>query len=209
MSTTDDERPAFEWETRFRDNDTPWERGDLHPAARMWMDQGVLAAGKSVVIPGCGRCPEVAAFARAGLKVIAADLSDTAMAWQKSIFLEEKLSGEFIEGDILRPGDQRWYPEDPVDLVYDQTFLCAIPPRLREHYVYGLTHCWMKPGGQYLALFMQKEERGGPPYGCPLDAMRELFSDRFWIWPEDEDFIDIPHPSLNGKPELAGVLTRR
>ncbi len=203
-----DERPPFEWEARFQADETPWERGDVHPAARMWLETGELAKGMSVIIPGCGRCPEVTAFARAGLEVIAADLSQTAIAWQQRQLAAQKLSAVTIEGDILKPGHGAWYPDQPVDRVYEQTFLCAIPPRLRVAYEASLIK-WLKPGGKLLALFMQKEERGGPPYGCSLEAMHELFPDERWIWPPDDHFIAVPHPSLNGKPELAGALTRR
>ncbi|WP_297737699.1 methyltransferase domain-containing protein [uncultured Maricaulis sp.] len=208
MSQTED-RSAFDWEARFQNDDTPWERPGLHPAAEAWLARGVLARGQSVVIPGCGRCAEVAAFARAGLKVTAADLSDTAIAWQKAKIRDEQLSCEYFEGDILRSDDQRWCPDVPVDRVYDQTFLCAIHPRLREQYAYALANLWLKSGGQLLALFMQKDERGGPPFGCSLDAMRDLFSDTDWIWPDPNEFQAWPHPNLNGKPELAAVLTRR
>ena len=203
-----DERPPFEWEARFRDDDTPWERGDVHPAARMWLENGDLAKGMSVIIPGCGRCPEVTAFARAGLDVIAADLSETAIAWQQRQISDQKLSAVTIQGDILQPGHGAWHPDQPVDRVYEQTFLCAIPPRLREAYEASLIK-WLKPGGKLLALFMQKQERGGPPYGCSLEAMHALFPEDRWIWPPDEHFVPVPHPSLNGKPELAGILTRR
>lgn len=208
MSQTED-RSGIDWETRFLNDDTPWERPGLHPAAEAWLKTGVLAPGQSVVVPGCGRCPEVTAFARAGLTVTAADLSDTAIAWQEAALREAKLAGQCIAADILRPGDQLWRPEEPVDLVYDQTFLCAIHPRLRKDYAFALANLWLKPGGQFLALFMQKDERGGPPFGCPLEAMRELFSETAWIWPDPDEIQAWPHPSLNGKPELAAVLTLR
>ncbi len=202
-------RTAVDWEARFRNEDTPWERPGLHPAARAWLEDGVLAPGHSVIVPGCGRCPEVAAFARAGLTVTAADLSDTAIAWQRAELQAETLPCDYFAGDILRSGDQRWYPDQPVDRVYDQTFLCAIHPRLRELYADALANLWLKPGGQFLALFMQKDERGGPPFGCPLDAMRSLFRESHWVWPDPADMQAWPHPNLNGKPELAAVLTRR
>ena len=185
--TETSERTPFDWETRFRDDDTPWERRQLHPAAAHWLESSVLAPGLAVIVPGCGRAPEVVAFARAGLKVIAGDVSPTALAWQREQLDEAGA---------------------PVDLVYEQTFLCAIPPRLREDYERALTG-WLKPGGRLLALFMQKEERGGPPYGCALEAMHALFPAERWDWPADEDFTAWPHPSLNGKPELGGVLFRR
>ncbi|WP_300542368.1 methyltransferase domain-containing protein [Maricaulis sp.] len=197
------ERTAFDWDTRFRDDDTPWERPDLHPAVADWTQAGELAAGCSVIIPGCGRAPELGHFARMGLAATGADISPTAIAWQRTQLAEAGATATLIEGDVLA-----WRPEAPADLVYEQTFLCAIPPRLREAYEHAVFD-WLKPGGHLLALFMQKEEKGGPPYGCSLEAMRILFPAERWIWPDDNRFIPYPHPSLGGKPELGGILVRR
>jgi len=191
------------WEQRFQDNSTPWERNGLHPAAQDWVAAGVLSAGRRVLIPGCGRSREVVHFARLGMQVTGFDLSSTAIQWQADVLDRAGLHAELVEGDGLA-----WTPAAPLDLIYEQTFLCAIPPRLRETYE-ACAHRWLKPGGRFLALFMQKDERGGPPYGCSLEAMHELFPADRWIWPEDEAFTPYPHPNLNGKPELGGILTRR
>lgn len=201
--TETSERTPFDWDTRFRDDDAPWERRQLHPAAAHWLESGVLAPGLTVIVPGCGRAPEVVTFARAGLDVIAGDVSPTALAWQREQLEAAGAEAELVEGDILA-----WRPGAPADLVYEQTFLCAIPPRLRMDYERAV-HAWLKPGGRLLALFMQKQKRGGPPYGCALEAMHDLFPAERWDWPADDDFASWPHPSLNGKPELGGVLVRR
>lgn len=197
------ERSGFDWETRFRDGHTPWERGGLHPALARWAATGAVRAGRSIIVPGCGRALEPLELARLGLNVTAADLSATALAWQRAQFNAAGLDAELVEGDVLA-----WRPDEPADLVWEQTFLCAIPPALRADYERAV-HAWLKPGGALLALFMQKAERGGPPYGCALDAMRALFPAERWAWPEEQDFIDFPHPGLDDKSELGGVLVRR
>ncbi|WP_300528651.1 methyltransferase domain-containing protein [Maricaulis sp.] len=201
--SADNERSAMDWEQRFRDDTTPWERASLHPAARDWIDGGQLKPGERVMIPGCGRSPEVVEFAALPMQVVAADLSQTAIAWQGEALAASGVTAELIVADILQ-----WRPAEPFDAIYEQTFLCAIPPRLRGEYEQAV-HDWLRPGGALLALFMQKEERGGPPYGCSIEAMHELFPQERWIWPADADFTAYPHPSLNGKPELGGVLIRR
>jgi SAM-dependent methyltransferase len=203
MTGISEDRTPFDWETRFRDDDTPWERRQLHPAAAHWLAEGVLAPGLGVIVPGCGRAPEVVAFARAGLHVTAGDVAPTALAWQRDRLDAAGLDAGLVEADLTQ-----WRPGEPADLVYEQTFLCAIPPRLRADYERAV-HAWLKPGGRLLALFMQKAERGGPPYGCSLEAMHALFPAERWTWPADDAFTAWPHPSLNGKPELGGVLVRR
>lgn len=197
------ERSGFDWEMRFAADDTPWERRALHPAMLAWVKAGELERGLRVIIPGCGRSPELAFLASRGLKVTGADLSSTALTYQRQTLDKAGLDATLREGDVLAHR-----PDRPYDAVYEQTFLCAIPPRLRTAYEAALCD-WLKPGGHMLALFMQKDEPGGPPYGCALPAMRGLFPETRWTWPKDEDFIAWPHPSLKGKPELAGILVRR
>ncbi|WP_421786785.1 methyltransferase domain-containing protein [Hyphobacterium sp.] len=200
--TSSPDRAPMDWEQRFRDETTPWERPGLHPAFEAWQAEGAFDPVDTVIVPGCGRAPELKAFAALGKAAIGADLSATALAWQKRQLEADGLTGELIEADILL-----WRPDTPMDAVYEQTFLCAIPPKLRDEYEQAV-HAWLKPGGQLFALFMQKAEMGGPPYGCSIPAMRELFPAERWDWP-DGDPAPYPHPSLNGKPELAVILTRR
>ncbi|WP_323761360.1 methyltransferase domain-containing protein [Maricaulis sp.] len=201
--TDEENRSAFDWETRFIENNTPWERGGLHPAFEAWHRQAAFRAGERAAIPGCGRSPELLALAQAGLAVTGADLSATAMAWQRQQSDIAARSVELITGDVLA-----WQPEQAFDLVYEQTFLCAIHPRLRGRYEQCLTR-WLVPGGRLYALFMQKPERGGPPFDCSLEAMRTLFPAERWIWPDARHIRAWPHPKLNDKAELGAVLIKR
>ena len=195
------EPAMIDWQARFQSDDTPWERSDLHPAARHWRETGVLTAGSNIYVPGCGRSREPHAFAQAGLFVTVSDLAPSAVAFQR-----EALDG-FSGAQVIEADSLAWRPDAPFDLLYEQTFLCAIHPRERTAYE-AMAHAALKPGGRLLALFMQKDERGGPPYGCSIPAMRALFDATRWAWPGGDGFIPFPHPNLNGKPELAGVLTR-
>lgn len=197
-----EDRSGFDWEARFQTDDAPWERDGVHPAALDWIKDGTLRPGLSVLTPGCGRSAEPAFFAEHGLKVTATDIAPSAIAWQKARFKDQGVKAEALESDALA-----FRPETGFDALYEQTFLCAIHPRRRTDYE-AMAHASLKPGGRLLALFMQKAELGGPPYGCGLDAMRALFDDARWIWPEAEP-RPYPHPKLNDKAELAVVLTRR
>lgn len=204
MSRTpvEEDRVPVDWETRFANDDTPWERGALHPAFEHWRAQGLFEAGARVFVPGCGRSPEPEALARLGLHVTGLDLSGRAVAWQRKRFADAGLTGDFLVADALT-----FRPETPFDLYYEQTFLCAIPPRLRGEYEEAAFE-QLGPGGRLLALFMQKAEPGGPPYGCDIEAMRALFPESRWRWPEGE-LPAWPHPGLEAKAERSAVLVRR
>jgi hypothetical protein len=89
------------------------------------------------------------------------------------------------------------------DAVYDQTCLCALPPPLWPAYEAQLRR-WLRPGGALFMLFMQTGRDGGPPFDCPIPAMRTLFGR--WDWPVtlQEGFAhDI------GGIEQPVILTRR
>lgn len=196
-----EDRSGFDWEARFQADDAPWERQGVHPALIDWIDSGVLKPGQNVLTPGCGRSEEPTVLAHHGLKVVATDIAPSAIAWQKARFDSAGVSATAIETDALA-----WRPDTPVDMLYEQTFLCAISPKKRNAYE-AMAHASLKPGGLLLALFMQKAEMGGPPYACGLDAMRTLFTEDRWRWPEAEP-RPYPHERLNDKAELGLVLTR-
>ena len=197
-----EDRSGVDWEARFQSDDAPWERSSVHPAAEDWVRTGEIHPGQSILTPGCGRSEEPGYLASEGFSVTATDIAPSAIAWQKARFEALGVTAEAIETDALA-----WRPEAGFDALYEQTFLCAIHPRRRKEYE-AMAHASLKPGGKLLALFMQKAELGGPPYGCGLDAMRALFTETRWIWPDAEP-RPFPHPGLNDKAELAMVLTRR
>lgn len=200
---TDPIRDPLDWDDRFRRNETPWERPGLHPALSDWIAMGEFKQGERGIIPGCGRAPELSHLVGLGVQMTGIDLSQTAIDWQIEQHETSGLNANLLAADVLEH-----IPEMPLDFVCEQTFLCAIPPNLRERYE-AAASSWLRPGGRFYALFMQKSERGGPPYACPIDAMRDLFPASRWTWPEDTDFAAHPHPSLDGKPELAGILIRK
>ncbi|WP_440959672.1 methyltransferase domain-containing protein [Oceanicaulis sp. LC35] len=197
-----EDRSGVDWEARFRSDDAPWERQGIHPAAEDWVREGEILPGQSLLTPGCGRSQEPGFLASKGIEVTATDIAPSAIAWQKARFDALGVTAQAIETDGLA-----WRPESGFDALYEQTFLCAIHPRRREDYE-AMAQACLKPGGKLLALFMQKSELGGPPYGCSLDAMRALFPDTRWIWP-DTQARPYPHPGMNDKAELGMVLIRR
>ena len=106
------------------------------------------------------------------------DLAPTSVAVQRVRLEAASLAGAVHEADLLT-----WQPAAPFDAVYDQTCLCALPPAALPAYAARL-HGWLRPGGRLFILFMQTGKTGGPPFDCPLPAMRRLFG-AGWEWPEE------------------------
>ena len=159
------------WESRFQANSTPWERGHTTPAFTAWRASEVLSPCR-VLVPGAGRSPEPAEMLADGFDVTALDLAESAIAFQA-----ERLGADrAVLGDVTR-----WMPDAPFDAIYDQTCLCALPPKLWPAYEAQLQR-WLRPGGRLFVLFMQTGKEGGPPFDCAIPAMQALFAD--WIWPD-------------------------
>ena len=190
--------PLLDWEQRYRDATTAWERGELNPAFQALRTTFSENPG-TAIIPGCGRAPEVLAFAQMGWHVIGIDVAETAVMYQR-----ERLASAGLTGDIEQQNLFDWQPSAPVDLIYEQTCLCALDPKQWPAYECVLRE-WLRPGGTLVALFMQKEGESGPPFHCDIESMQDLFPVAHWDW--GEQAFSAVHPV--GVCELAYLLTRR
>lgn len=196
MSERDGRRT--DWEQRYTDGRTKWDRGEPSPALTLWLGLGVVPKGR-VLVPGCGNGYEVVELIRHGCEVTAVDIATQPVAALRARLADEGLEADVVQADLLE-----WQPDEPFDAIYEQTCLCALDPLHHAAYELRLA-TWLKPGGSLLALFMQTGEEGGPPFDCPEPRMRELFDAARWQWPQE--LGRIPHP--NGFHEEAGVLVRR
>ena len=196
---TDTHQRRADWEQRYRQGNTAWDRGAVSPALLRWLDAGLVPQGQ-VLVPGCGHGHEVEALVRAGCQVTAVDIAPTPVLRLMSRLNDARLHANVVQADLLH-----WTPAEPFDAIYEQTCLCALDPVHWREYEQRLAG-WLVPGGRLFALFMQTGREGGPPYHCAMPTMRELFDARDWLWPEGHPF-EIPHS--DGLDELACVLTRR
>ncbi|HEX6827367.1 MAG TPA: methyltransferase domain-containing protein [Burkholderiales bacterium] len=198
MSTGQNDPTRF-WEERYRSATTHWDRGGTSPALLEWLEQGALTPSR-ILVPGCGRGYEALELARRGFEVVALDFAPSAVRHLRDELLRAGLRAEVHEADVLA-----WTAEHPFDAIYEQTCLCALPPKTWARYEEQLRG-WLRPGGRLLALFMQTHKEGGPPYHCDPGAMRGLFAELHWEW-SGAPFCEVPHPA--GFYELSTILTRR
>jgi len=192
MSTTQ----VIDWESRYQEGRTAWERPALNPAFVAWRQSGELAPCR-ILVPGAGRSAEPAVLACAGFDVTVLDVAPSAVAAQRA---QLGASAYVVEADVFA-----WDPAEPFDAIYDQTCLCALPPDHLAEYEQRLAR-WLRPGGLLLVLFMQTGAESGPPFDCPIPRMRTLFTPERWVWP-----VNLPplvhHPSL--RDEQPAALRRR
>ena len=195
----DTRTPQEKWEHRWQKGRTAWDRGSINPALNQWLAADAIP-GPRVLIPGAGTGYEAVELARRGYDVTAIDFAPTAVAR-----LRQQLKTAGVDAVVVEDDFFRWQPEQPVDAIYEQTSLCALEPTQWPAYEQRL-HQWLRPGGALLALFMQTEQPGGPPYHCALEQMHALFPESRWRWPPVHP-EPIPHPS-GVVHELAQILYR-
>ncbi len=186
------------WEEKYRAQTIPWDRGAVSPALLGWLEDGELPPGR-ILIPGCGRGHEAVELAQRGFQVTALDIAPTALEHLAAELRVADATAELVCADVLN-----WHPTQPFDAIYEQTCLCALDPTHWTDYEQQLFD-WLRPGGKLLALFMQTQNAGGPPYDCALPAMHALLPPSRWRWPDIEPGR-VGHP--NGFHELASALTR-
>jgi len=195
--------PMDQWESRYQSGETGWDRGAASPAIEHWLS-ALLKPPARVLIPGCGRGHEAVFLAGHGFGITGLDIAPSAVRHLEKELAEAGLTGEVILGDLFD-----YQPAEPFDVVYEQTCLCAIQPEQRSAYESKL-YDWLRPGGHLLALFMQTGAEGGPPFHSDLLAMRKLFSEERWLWPETEPLF-VPHSVSDraGRFELGYQLIRK
>ena len=167
-----------EWENRYQQGQTGWDRGDVSPNLLHWIESGFLRPCR-ILVPGCGNGHEVLALAEKGFDVVAIDIAPTPIDNLKKALKARQLSTELIQSDFFG-----WKSAQAFDAIYEQTSLCAINPDQWKRYENCLYN-WLKPNGKLLAQFMQTGQESGPPFHCDIAAMVELFDEERWLWSDE------------------------
>lgn len=78
----------------------PWARGEPNRLLQAWLDQpGLEVAGSDALVVGCGLGDDAAELAHRGCRVVAFDISPTAVAWARERFADTRV--EFLVADLL------------------------------------------------------------------------------------------------------------
>jgi SAM-dependent methyltransferase len=168
FSNRDPLAPAF-WDERFEREFTPWDRGGAPAGLRTFVSQA--PAPLSALLPGCGSAYELALMLEAGWDATAIDFSPVAVARAKS------LAGQWADR-ILQADFFAYTPPRPLDLVYEQAFLCALP-RARWPAVAQRWASLLPPGGLLAGYFFFDDVAKGPPFGIARAQLDALLAPHF------------------------------
>lgn len=140
------------------------------PAAlTRWL--GTAGSPGRVLIPGSGPGHEVRAFHEAGWDVLAIDYAPAAVERARAGLGE--LGSNVALADFFehRFGEQ-------FDVIYERTFLCALPPTRWPAYAARMADL-LRDGGQLIGTFFYGRNDDPPPYPITPEAADAVLGGRF------------------------------
>lgn len=169
MPSAEANDPDF-WNQRYRAGPVPWDQHGV-PMRFAEFLRGTPVTGRALV-PGCGTGYEIRALHDAGWPVLGLDFCSAA------IERAHALLGPLAS--LVRPGDFFHPSADPgvFHLVYERTFLCALPPALQPAYAARMAEL-IVPGGLLAGFFFHGPEDEPPPHPLPPAALAALLSPHF------------------------------
>jgi len=180
------EKANVNWDQRYLEGDTPWDKGTYTPALLEIFAKQVIPAGAEVLVPGCGFGHDAAAISNAGYNTTGMDIAESAV---KGARLAHKgVEGlEFVLADLFDPelSQKKRY-----GAVWEHTCYCAIMPERRGDYVEAVANLLGKDGLLIGVFFTKTElpEGEGPPFETSVEDVKRLFGDRFeLLWEKAPD----------------------
>ncbi|MFM7182785.1 MAG: methyltransferase domain-containing protein [Verrucomicrobiales bacterium] len=194
----------MDWESRYQNQDTPWDKGRSHPVTGELANQ-TLPEG-AILAPGCGAGWDLAALAEthSTRRIIGLDIAPSAVEAARKNNLHfprvEAHLGDFLSGGI----DPTF---GPIALIWEHTCFCAIHPTQREAYAAAAARAL--PSGGFLCgvFFIELDDGGsGPPWNCPQPEWRAIFAADFEV--VRAGAVHTTFPGRDGE-EWGAVLRRR
>jgi len=154
---------ARDWEGMWANGLAPGEAFDaarVEPMLPWLLGLNQLPLGPALV-PGCGRGYAVAALARSGRPALGLDISPSAVIAAQQFLRSQEL--EPSQADVRE--DDFFAHQGLYSVIYDCTFLCAIPPSLRLQWAAKMRSL-LGPGGRLVVyIFPIYSDRPDPADG--------------------------------------------
>jgi hypothetical protein len=170
------------WQEAWREERTPWDAGEAAPSLIDLVNGEELPTGRALV-PGAGSGYDVLALASPDRHAVGLDLADGARERFESLRKKQGVSEAWAELVVANFFD--WQPDEPFDVIWDYTFLCAIEPQMRPRWAERVDEL-LAPGGELVTLIFpvvdpsdNKDPMDGPPYPMSPELVRGLLEPRF------------------------------
>ena len=159
------------WKNRWQQNETGWDIGEPSTPIRAYIDQ-MEDKDQRILIPGCGNAYEAEYLIKKGFKnTFVIDITEDAIASFKNRFPDFPEENIFI-GDFFEL-------ESTFDLIFEQTFFCAINPSLRSAYAKKMHELLSTNGKLVGLLFDAPLNSDHPPFGGSREEYIPYFDQYF------------------------------
>ncbi len=178
---------AYElWRQKWRDGDIPFHRDEIHPDLLNYGDRLLGGGPHRVLVPLCGKSPDLMWLAKRGHEVIGVEFVEDALL---QFFAEHELSpraepvdglkmyrwenltlvcGDIFEVDRSHVGE--------ADRVWDRAALIALPAHLRGDYTRHLRQITSADWAMLLsAIEYDTALMSGPPFSVSEEEIRQSF----------------------------------
>jgi SAM-dependent methyltransferase len=160
------------WDAQYQANATGWDLGTVSPPIQTYIDS-ITNKELAVLIPGCGNTYEAEYLLEQGFtNITVIDIAPTLVAALQTKFGDNP-NIKVICGDFFEHQGQ-------YDLIIEQTFFCALPPRLRQKYVWKM-HELLAQNGNLAGLLFNRSFEVSPPFGGSKDEYEKLFQQAFYL----------------------------
>ena len=159
------------WDSRYASDSTAWDLGEVSPPIKAYIDQ-LTKKDLRILIPGCGNTYEAEYLLQNGFtNITVIDIAPT---------LVEKLKIKFAKYSQINIILADFFTHQAqYDLIFEQTFFCAINPPLRKSYVEKMNTLLAVNGKLAGVLFNREFEQQGPPFGGCKSQYEPMFSQFF------------------------------
>lgn len=160
------------WETRYQNNETGWDTGTITTPLKEYIDQ-LVNKDLKILIPGAGDGYEFDYLIQKGFtNVFVIDIAPSPLESIKK--RNPKYTNQIVLGDFFEL-------DETFDLILEQTFFCALNPKLRANYVSKMHQLLHSNGKLAGLLFDFPLTHEGPPFGGSVEAYLKLFSAQFHL----------------------------
>jgi methyl halide transferase len=171
---TECERPLDKtyWDNQYKTNTTGWDLGKVSPPIKQYVD-GISNKNIAILIPGCGNSYEAEYLLQQGFtNITIIDIAPTLVGTLKTKYQHNK-NIKIVLGDFFEH-------QGNYDLIVEQTFFCALPPTLRQQYVFKM-HQLLNTNGLLVGLLFNRNFEVSPPFGGSKAEYELLFKDAFQL----------------------------
>lgn len=160
------------WENRYKKEETGWAIGSISTPIKTYIDQ-LTDKSLKILIPGAGNGYEFDYLIQKGFNnVTVIDIAKQPIL--ELIRRNPSKKSNIIECDFFTLNEK-------YDLILEQTFFCALDPKLRKKYVEQMHHLLYPKGKLVGLLFDFPLTNEGPPFGGCTEEYYSLFERTFKI----------------------------